>query len=154
MSHDAQAHPALRFVNAPVASPHAALPARHAVSRENAHAATLTPADARWAMAAATANALEGGAAAILRPERRHHLVKLATSLGLRPFDANLIIAIVQDAARTGQGPLGPHVADRLALVRHPAREPADTRAAIASLLTALTLGALLLISMILWILR
>jgi hypothetical protein len=156
VSGDASTHPALRLVNTPVASTPAPLPARHAVSRENERAAGLSTTDARWAIAAAAAHALEGGTAAVLRPERRERLVKLATSLGLRPFDASLIIAIVQDAARTGQGPLGPIVADRLTLIREPslARTPEDTRAAIASLLTAVALGAMLLMSMVLWILR
>ncbi len=46
---------------------------------------------------------IEGGRAAILRPERRRELFTRATSLGLRPFDATLVIAIVQDAARRGE---------------------------------------------------
>lgn len=39
---------------------------------------------------------------------------------GLREFDANLIIAIVQDAARTTGAPLARDVADRLRYVRGP----------------------------------
>ena len=157
MDIDAQAHPALRLVNTSVDSDVGALPPRHkAVSRENKAAAALTSSDARWAIAAATANAIEGGTAAIISPERRRHIVHLATGLGLRPFDANLIIAIVQDAARSGQGPLGAHVIDRLTMIREPRheRDRAATRAIIVSLLTATALGAMLLMSMVLWVLR
>lgn len=39
----------------------------------------------------------------MLTPDRRRRLVRLATRVGLREFDANLIIAIVQDEARTGE---------------------------------------------------
>jgi hypothetical protein len=149
----------LRLVNTGV---DAAAPALHtrnarryanAVTTENCAAAQLAPTDARWAIAAATAAAIEGGTAAIIRPESRQRLVSLATSLGLRPFDANLIIAIVQDAARSGAGPLGPSVADRLTLIREPAHDPDANRAALTSLITAIALAALLLISAILWIL-
>ncbi|MFG0313404.1 MAG: hypothetical protein ACF8LL_04370 [Phycisphaerales bacterium] len=155
MSLDAQAHPALRLVNVPVDEGERTSRVSN-VSRENIAAAALTTSDARWAIAAAAANAVEGGTAAIIRPERRQHLIKLATSLGLRPFDANLIIAIVQDAARSGQGPLGAHVIDRLAMIREPRheRDKAAARAALFSLLTAMALGAMLLMSMVLWVLR
>ncbi|MGP1345722.1 MAG: hypothetical protein ACTS3F_03530 [Phycisphaerales bacterium] len=46
--------------------------------------------------------ALEGGRAAILRPARRRRLDRLARSLRIRPFQAALIIAMAQDAARMG----------------------------------------------------
>lgn len=76
-----------------------ATPARE-VERENQHAATLSPDDARWILARRTAEAIEGGRAAILRPEVRVRLLAIGQRLGLRPFDANLVIAIVQDEAR------------------------------------------------------
>ncbi|HHN78372.1 MAG TPA: hypothetical protein ENK11_06855 [Phycisphaerales bacterium] len=59
--------------------------------------------DPRWVFAARVASQLEGGQAAVLRPERRERLVKTARLLGLRPFDAALVIALVQDAARRGE---------------------------------------------------
>lgn len=59
--------------------------------------------DPRWVFAARVASQLEGGHAAVLRPERRERLVKTARLLGLRPFDAALVIALVQDAARRGE---------------------------------------------------
>lgn len=90
------------------------------VALENRAAADLTVDDARWALAARTADSLEGGRAAVLPPEKRERLTRMATQLGLRPFDANLVIAIVQDGARCGEGALGLGVAARLQLVQPP----------------------------------
>lgn len=90
------------------------------VALENRAAAELTLDDARWALAARTADMLEGGRAAVLPPEKRQRLTRMATHLGLRPFDANLVIAIVQDGARCGEGALGSGVAARLQLVQPP----------------------------------
>lgn len=90
----------------------------------------LTTADPRWVFAVRAASALTPASGGILPPERRQRLTKDAAALGLRPFDAALIIAIVQDAARTGRDPLGGHTADQLALIRPaPARRtaPPDT---------------------------
>ncbi len=55
--------------------------------------------DPRWILARETARALGG---AVLPFERREGLMALAQRLGLRPFDANLIVAVVQDRARRG----------------------------------------------------
>lgn len=46
--------------------------------------------------------ALEG---ATLPADKRESLLRLARILGLRAFDANLVIAIVQDQARQGYPP-------------------------------------------------
>lgn len=70
--------------------------------------------DPRWVFAVRVRDRLEGGTAAILTPERRAALLRHAPVFGLRPFDANVIIALVQDAARRGETFLGPEVADRL----------------------------------------
>lgn len=96
------------------------------VEAENRAAARLSGFDARWVFAARTSQMLEGGRTALLTPDRRRRLVSLATTMGLRPFDAALIIAIVQDAARAGE-PLTRDAQDRLAMVR-PVREarPSD----------------------------
>lgn len=64
--------------------------------------ARLEATDARWVLAVRAREALEGGRAAVLPPERRARLNDLGRRLGLRPFDVSLIIAIVQDEARTG----------------------------------------------------
>ena len=110
--------------------------ASRAIARENRAAALLDPHDARLIVARRAAEVLEGGRAAILRPDRRRRLVRLATDLGLRPFDANLVIAIAQDAAREGRSPTGADAASRLGLVRlpdgtaRPPRSSADPAAA------------------------
>lgn len=90
------------------------------VALENRAAAGLAANDARWALAARTADSLEGGNAAVLPPEQRARLTRMATGLGLRMFDANLVIAIVQDGARSGEGALGQGVTERLQLVQPP----------------------------------
>ena len=53
----------------------------------------------------------------MLRPERRERLVSMATRLGLRPFDAHLVIAIAQEAARRGERVDGGDAVGRLRLV-------------------------------------
>jgi hypothetical protein len=74
--------------------------------------------DPRWVVAMRAAMWLDGGRAAVLVPERRRGIVRMARKLGLREFDAGLIIAIIQDAARTGEDPLGCAVEERLGLIR------------------------------------
>ena len=65
-----------------------------------------------------TAESLEG---ALLTPEKRQNLMRLAGMLRLTPFDASLIIAIVQDQARRGHPPsyCAMAGADQLAMVPH-----------------------------------
>lgn len=96
--------------------------ARVAAENRLASAQPFDPLDPRWVLAVRTANAIEGGRAAVLPPESRARLLSLATRLGLRPFDANLVIAIVQDGARSGEGPLEDQAQRRLALIRRPRR--------------------------------
>jgi hypothetical protein len=65
---------------------------------------------------------LQGSA---LTPERRERVMRTARTLGVRPFDANLIVAIAQDHARRGE----PIAAARpiLSLLAHPdGPSPAD----------------------------
>lgn len=79
--------------------------ARQDVARENHTAARspLDPGDPRWVLAARAYSQLQG---TTLTPDRRDRVLQTARLLGVRPFDANVIIAIVQDTARRGQ-PLG-----------------------------------------------
>lgn len=84
--------------------------------------AALSPVDARWVFAARVAESLEGYSAAVLPPEKRERLMRLAEVIGLRPFDANLIIAIVQDSVRCGLEPLSVSTAERLMMVAAPGR--------------------------------
>jgi hypothetical protein len=58
--------------------------------------------DPRWALAVQTRSRLQG---AILRPYDRAILLKLGQTLGLNPFQANLVITVTQDQARRGKGP-------------------------------------------------
>lgn len=92
--------------------------ARRAAAAEMHAAASLSVVDVRSLFALDVAKAIDGGRAAILRPERRRELIAAAVGKGLREFDANLIIAIVQDAARRGERPVDHDVAARLGMVR------------------------------------
>lgn len=81
--------------------------ARRAIAEENARAAAMaheaSDADVRHIMALRVHESLEGGRAALLTAPRRRELVKAGERMGLRPFESNLIIAIVQDGARRGK---------------------------------------------------
>lgn len=81
------------------------------IARENEQAIraarTLAPEDARRILLRRAAREIEGGRAAIIRPEVRRRLLQTAERLGVRPFDANLVIAVVQDRARRGEDPAG-----------------------------------------------
>ena len=76
--------------------------AGRAVARENVAAAQLNPGqfDPRWTLAKLAYTQLKQGP---ITPEQRDGLVSKAGHLGLRPFDASLIIAIAQDYSRTGR---------------------------------------------------
>ncbi|MBL8990566.1 MAG: hypothetical protein JNJ48_03190 [Phycisphaerae bacterium] len=175
-------HPALRLVNSDVAhlpdalpgrysrpvvaaSPGRAIPsapgsrtgdearARRDVARANVLASGMMPDDARWIFALRAADALEGGIAAIIRPEVRRKLVDIAVRLGLRPFDANLIIAIVQDGRRSGRGALNPDCESRLTLVR-PADPPPKPAAWLGPLIGLTILACMATYVMCAWIAR
>jgi hypothetical protein len=75
---------------------------RREVAHENRDAAAMQRDDARLVFAQRVAANIEGGKAAILRPEVRKRLLTEGASMGLRSFDANLIIAVAQDAAQRG----------------------------------------------------
>lgn len=116
-----------------------------AVVAENRLAASLSTHDARWHLAVDVAAAMVGGRSAILPVEARERILAKARRIGLRPFDANLVIAVVQDAQREGRA-LSRETQERLTLVR-----PADP-ALIADpgrrFIAALILGAILLLAM------
>ena len=99
------------------------------IARENRAAAGLSALDCRWVLAVQAARELQGGRAGIITPEGRRRLLVVGNRLGLRAFDANLIIAIVQDGARCGEDPLGTSATERLRLVA-PEAEFADVQAA------------------------
>jgi len=58
--------------------------------------------DARWVLAVRVAEQLQD---TVLSPHKRDRLVRMGKMFGLTAFDANLIIAIVQDQARRGYAP-------------------------------------------------
>jgi hypothetical protein len=74
--------------------------AAHAESTRPIDRTQIDPADPRWILAMQTQARLQG---AMITPERRDELLASGTRLGLRPFEANLVIAVVQDRARTQQ---------------------------------------------------
>jgi len=75
-------------------------PARSArIGAEN-HESSVAAAREGFALLVSTQ--LQGGPAAILTPERRRRLVAGACRGGLTPFDANLVIAMVQHDSRLG----------------------------------------------------
>ena len=58
--------------------------------------------DPRWVLAIRTAEMLQGD---ILTPESRDRIIRMGKMFNLTAFDANMIIAIVQDQARRGIAP-------------------------------------------------
>ncbi len=116
------------------------------VADENRAAAgnpSLDPTDPRWVLAARTHSQLQGST---LTPERRARVLRTARQLGVRPFEANVIIAIVQDHARRGS-PLA-KAADTLTLLRDPRPRPTprETWARwLAAAVTAFAANALLI---------
>lgn len=121
------------------------------VREEMRGAAGLAATDARWVLAARTAAMLEGGRAAILSPERRRRLLVVAGRMGLRPFDASMVIAVVQDAARSGEGgggALGVGTEERLGLIR-PVARGGGVGWMIAA---AVGVGAAMFVAMVRWL--
>jgi hypothetical protein len=162
--------PHLRLVGSPrspshlkkgLSDPRSPLAALERVAAENRRAAQLAagtagddPAEALRVLALRAAECLDGGHAAILRPERRRRLLHIANVLGVGQFDANLVIAIVQDNAR--RGVVNADATDpRLAILsRRDSSPPAGLSPAwiAAHLVIAGALGAGLLYALIHWI--
>jgi len=123
--------------------------ARAAVGAEN-HAASaheFDPVDPRWVLAVRAAGSIEGGRAAVLPPEQRARLLALGTRIGLRPFDSHLIIAIVQDAARTGSEVVDPQTRARLAML--PAANSLSRSESALGIGLRLAVAALLALAMV-----
>ena len=59
----------------------------------------LSAADPRWVLALRAGEAMQGP---MLTMDRRQRLIRTGRMLGLTPFEANLVLAIVQDQARRG----------------------------------------------------
>jgi len=100
---DADRRPAVPDPRASRAARRNAAATRRATpSHSTPDAPRLAANDPRWVLALRAAHALDHTA---IVPEQRDRLVKLGRSLGLNPFDVNLIVAIVQDQARRGTLP-------------------------------------------------
>ena len=118
-----------------------------AVANENIAASQLSIElnDPRWTLATIAYAKLQDGP---LTPESRDALIKKATRLGLRPFDASLIIAIAQDQARHGR--TLEHAEPTLRLIRPPHRTetpwPAFRRWSMAVVCASLASAALLML--------
>lgn len=106
--------------------------------------------DVRTILALKVIGSLEGGRAAILRPELRRRLVSEGAKLGLRPFDTQLVIAIAQDAARRGDAT---GVGERLRLVGTGSRTPRSTWV-FWRLFAAAALASVMVGGAILWLTR
>lgn len=119
--------------------------AASSVARENRRAATnpaLEPTDPRWVLAVRAYSQLQG---TTLTPERRRRVLKTAAQLGVRPFDANVIIAIVQDHARNGRTLANAAPTLKLLQEPHSARDSAVTIRWLAALTAAAALNLLLI---------
>lgn len=131
---------------------------RNRVTAENRRAAEFTAAggeDVRKLLALKVGEGLEGGRAAILPAARRRTLVKAGEHLGLRPFEANLIIAIVQDSARRGEAPASPSTQKMLEMI--PQRQPGlwareDTWMWVRISLAAAALAGLMTTFLVNWV--
>ncbi len=140
--------PALRLVGASEPPPPAATSlarAMAAIERANRESAALSHDDVRHIFAREVAGSLQGGRAAVLTPETRRRLLARAGRLGLRPFDASLVIAVTQDNARRGAPSDALESDERLDLIR-PERPLIPTARIISlTLLAAAALLALLI---------
>lgn len=150
--HHAGTHPHTHAVARPAHRPGVTpKPPTPAEDAPHMRAPALSALDPRWVFAVLATKALEGGRAAILRPEARQRLLREAARMGLRPFDANLVIAVVQDGARSGEGALGLDSEARLLFVRPPKKaawltEFVSTGALVTLVLGAVMIGAALLL--------
>jgi hypothetical protein len=115
------------------------------VALANRLASGMRPDDARWVLALRVAGALEGGKAAVITPERRQGLISAGRRVGLRDFDTNLLIALVQDGRRSGRGALNLDVEKRLALLPEPEHTPDAPRWWLWASATLILAGSVLL---------
>lgn len=101
---------------------------------------------------------IEGGRNGLVRPEVRRRLVHTADTLGIRAFDANLLIAVAQDRCRRGEDPVGIDVLATASVLEHPsatrARLRAQRAAMIRTALASAAVAGLIVTLLIEWLLR
>lgn len=123
------------------------------VERENRQASHVTRElnehDARIMFATRVATSLEGGQAAVLRPENRARLRQLANRMGIRDFDASLIVAIVQDAARRGEEHDSPRSRSMIGLLNNAG--VSTPRELFWSIAVAILMASVLLMMLVRW---
>ncbi len=115
------------------------------VARENRRAAMqpgLDPTDPRWVLATRAYAQLQGST---LTPERRTRVMRTAQHLGIRPFEANLIIAVMQDQARRHQPPGAAQSTLQMISVKAETRPRGAWGRWLAAMLSALALASLLI---------
>jgi len=110
----------------------ATTPAQTACGAKPPHASGRKGVDPRWAFAARVAVAADGPVPGTISPERRQRLIAAAGRLGIRTFEATLIIAAIQDRLRSGLPALGPELGVTLGIIcpTPSAAAPADSKKA------------------------
>ncbi len=154
---DISSQPALRLVFPETGPSLTEARARRAIENENYRAARLAyeqDHDVRRILAIEASQALEGGRAAILAPQLRRDLVEHGAKLGLRPFEANLIIAVVQDGARRGEPVQAADVQRSLEVIPGPVKSDTwnDPWTWARLWIAAAALGGLMLLILIDWL--
>jgi len=123
---------------------------RAEIVRENRSASQIPPLDAQDIFSRRIAEQLDGGACALLTPERRDRLVALGRRLGMSTFNSNLVIAQVQDAARRGENLTRPEVQANLDIVQEALHRKRMIGAAVA--IASMLIGMGLLMALIGWV--
>lgn len=126
-------------------TPFSARITRRALSDDATSEATADP---RRLLARAVADSLDGGKAAMLTPPRRRRILHLAKILGVRDFDAHLIIAIVQDATRRGESIEDSRTTDRLDMLHRP-EPPRGLPRVLVQAAAAVAIAAVMLSAMV-----
>jgi hypothetical protein len=123
---------------------------RSEIVRENRSASQIPPLDAQDIFSRRISEQLDGGACALLTPERRERLIALGRRLGMTTFNANLVIAQVQDATRRGEDLTRPAVQANLDLVQDALRKKRMLGAGVAIAAMLIAMG--LLMALIGWV--
>ena len=125
--------------------------ARRAIANANRRAAAVDSVQAHRLFALRVGQALDGGRAAVLTPENRRRLLATAQRLGLRPFDANLAIAVMQDGVRRGE-PVGDDALTRVAARVRPNRAVGGGASLVGPILAALAVSLGAILALIAWL--